>query len=260
MLCPICQAVSIPFKKALVLGKYDVQYFQCPGCNFICTEEPFWLEEAYGAAIATSDIGLVGRNLTLARKTKAIISLFFDSNKRFLDYGGGYGLFVRLMRDKGLDFYHYDKNCRNLFAQSFEADMGAGSHYELATAYEVLEHLVRPMEEILRILELSQNMLFSTVLLPADHPAPADWWYYGPDHGQHVSIYALKTLHVIAERVGLNLFSDGASLHLLSPRKIPKIGFRLASRGRIAWALDTFWKRASLLPEDYFGITGRPLR
>ncbi len=43
---------------AKVLGKYDVQYYQCVITGFIQTEEPYWLEEAYSSAITKLDIGL----------------------------------------------------------------------------------------------------------------------------------------------------------------------------------------------------------
>jgi hypothetical protein len=44
----------------------------------------------------------------------------FDANNRFIDYGGGYGLFVRLMRDAGFDYYWFDKFCDNVLSKGFE--------------------------------------------------------------------------------------------------------------------------------------------
>lgn len=40
-----------------------------------------------------------------------LIFNFFNINGEFLDYGCGYGLFVCMMCDLGLDFYGYDKYC-----------------------------------------------------------------------------------------------------------------------------------------------------
>ncbi len=101
MKCKICESESHKFAKASVLGKYDIDYFQCSNCGFVQTEEPYWLEEAYSDAIASSDVGLVFRNTTLSQKTDNIIFNIFNHEAKFLDYGGGYGLFVRLMRDLG---------------------------------------------------------------------------------------------------------------------------------------------------------------
>jgi len=68
------------------------------------------------------DLGLVCRNIALAGLTHAIILVFFNCNARFIDYGRGYVLLVRIMRDRGLDVYRSDKYAQNLFAQGFEAD------------------------------------------------------------------------------------------------------------------------------------------
>jgi hypothetical protein len=62
MQCNICNSASLPFAKGIVLGKYDIQYYLCGHCGFIQTESPYWLDEAYLSPIATSDIGLIGRN------------------------------------------------------------------------------------------------------------------------------------------------------------------------------------------------------
>jgi 2-polyprenyl-3-methyl-5-hydroxy-6-metoxy-1,4-benzoquinol methylase len=140
MNCKICASSSTFFANAKLLNKYDVDYFKCTDCGFVQTEDPYWLAEAYSEAIAGSDIGLVTRNMNLSACAQLLIEQYFNSDGKFLDYGGGYGLFVRLMRDAGFNFYWSDKFCKNLFAQGFE-DNGK-SEYELVTAFELLEHLV----------------------------------------------------------------------------------------------------------------------
>jgi hypothetical protein len=110
--CNNCEFPNELFGTGRVLNKYDVRFFRYPACGFIQTETPYWLEEAYSKAIASSDIGYVGRNVRMARVTRALISLAFAANKRFVDYGGGYGMFVRLMRDAGFDFWRYDRHFR----------------------------------------------------------------------------------------------------------------------------------------------------
>lgn len=99
VLCRICSQPALPWAVARVLGKHDVQYFRCGNCGFTQTETPYWLEEAYVDAINNSDIGLVSRNLVASKISIAVINAFFNPSAKFLDYGGGYGLFVRLMRD-----------------------------------------------------------------------------------------------------------------------------------------------------------------
>ena len=100
--------------------KYDVTYYQCESCRFIQTEQPYWLNEAYSSAITHLDIGLLSRNLYLMNEIPRLIDGLFPESKRYLDFGGGYGVFVRLMRDLGYDFFRFDTYCENIFADFFD--------------------------------------------------------------------------------------------------------------------------------------------
>ncbi|MDY7022325.1 MAG: methyltransferase domain-containing protein, partial [Cyanobacteriota bacterium] len=226
MFCHICGNRSSQFSQATILNHYNVNYFQCSVCGFVQTEDPFWLEEAYSSPIAASDVGLVSRNLKLSQVTEKLILSSFNSQGKFLDYGCGYGLLVRLMRDLGLDFYGYDKYCQNLFFQGFEGSQS--QPYELVTAFEVFEHFTNPIQEIEELLKFSQNLLFSTELLPAHNPKPNEWWYYALHEGQHIALYTRKSLAEIAKRFNLNLYSDGQHLHLLTEKKISQSVWRSA--------------------------------
>lgn len=93
MLCKICLNKMKTFDQAKILNKYNVQYYRCDNCGFICTEEPYWLDEAYNSAIADTDIGLIGRNYMLKEKVAAVLKTLFKSptneQMRYLDYGAG---------------------------------------------------------------------------------------------------------------------------------------------------------------------------
>jgi Methyltransferase domain len=260
MFCNICSHPSILFDKAKVLNKYDVQYFQCTACGFVQTEESYWLNESYSDAITKSDLGLIARNLNLSRISKLMIILFFNQDAKFIDYGGGYGMLVRMMRDFGFDFYRSDKFCDNLFAYGFDADVKGADQYELLTAFEVFEHLPDPLGDLEKMLSFSKNILFSTLLIPASQPKPNRWWYYGLEHGQHISLFTPEALRFIADKFNLKLYSNGSSLHLLTEKKINPLLFSLVSRGKIAQMLHIYFNRKSLLPKDYQLLTGTSLK
>lgn len=247
MECHICGSLTQAFAVGEVLKKYSVQYFQCPSCGFVQTEEPYWLEEAYSDAIANSDVGLVYRNqLTSSIASKVIFNLF-DHNGKFLDYGGGYGLFTRMMRDAGFDFYWYDRFCDNIFAKKFEADILSEERFELVTAFEVFEHLVNPVDEISKILNHTKNIFFSTDLLPENNPKPGEWWYYVPHEGQHISIYTKESLAFIAEKFNLNIYSNNSSFHLLTSKKVsPQYFIHLCTCAPIGIG------KPSLIQSDYY--------
>src|ERR1019366_9454449 len=146
---------SLLFTKK-ILNKYDVKYYRCNDTGFIQIEDPFWLNEAYSSVITKLDIGLPYRNIILSERVSKLLATQFNYKGIFLDYAGGYGLFTRLMRDKGFNFYNTDKYCQNLFAEYFDlADLPDETTFELVSAFEVFEHLVNPIEEIKVILEFS---------------------------------------------------------------------------------------------------------
>jgi predicted O-linked N-acetylglucosamine transferase (SPINDLY family)/glycosyltransferase involved in cell wall biosynthesis len=252
MHCKICETQSAFFFSTKVLNKYDVDYFQCPSCGFVQTEEPYWLEEAYSSPITASDIGILMRNEMLVQLAGNIIVTFFDHDAKFLDYGAGYGLFVRMMRDRGIDFSWNDQYCDNLFSKGFEGHLG--EPYELLTSFEVFEHLVDPLATIEGLLKASKNILFSTELLPPNNPKANDWWYYSTHEGQHISIFTPKSLAAIADKFGLNLYSNGSFFHLLTEKNLDQQEFAKWSQ----YSPEGFGK-PSLLQRDVVTLEGKRL-
>ena len=114
---------------------------------------------------------------------------------------------------------------KNLVARGFEWS-GETGNVELLTSFESFEHFVNPIEELEKMLSISRNIFFSTELLPNPVPFPSDWWYYGLEHGQHVSFYTAKTLQYIAGKFGLNLHTNGIGLHLLTSKKLSDFKFK----------------------------------
>jgi hypothetical protein len=260
MNCKICDHSARLFGKGRILDKHLVEFYQCPQCGFMQTEQPYWLDEAYSSAITKSDIGLIGRNLQMMDVTKKLILMCFDPAGKFIDYGGGYGVFVRLMRDQGFDFFRHDPLCENLFAAGFEAQ--ATADYELLTAWEVFEHLIDPIAEVKKMLEFSENILFSTLLLPKTPQPIGSWWYYGLEHGQHVSFLNAAALQIVAKKLGLKVqYSDGF-IHLLGKKNISPFLIRIATGKHLGVLRKIISKRApsSLLQRDFETLTGISLK
>lgn len=259
--CKICGQPTTEYGSALVLGKYHARYLQCRGCGFVQVDNPCWLAEAYSDAITASDLGLVARNLGNSKICRALIPIFFDPAAKFVDYGGGYGLFVRMMRDTGFDFFLFDPLCENLFAKRFLADPASDQRYELVTAFEVFEHLVDPLREIEQMVHFSPNILFSTLLLPPTNPSPTEWQYFGLEHGQHVSFFTERSLAVLAGKFGLHIHSCRRSFHLFSRERLKRPWlFDWVAHYLVASILSIVRKRPSLTPKDYFYITGSHLQ
>jgi hypothetical protein len=173
-----------------VLGRHDARYYRCETCGCVQTEPPYWLDEAHETALIPADVSAAQRNIELAALTQAVIQQFFRADRRFLDYGGGHGLFVRLTRDRGFDRRWHDRYAPNLLSRGFEAAPESDG-FELITAFEVLEHLVDPVAELAKMLRRGDSVLCTTHILPATTPRPGEWWYYALGGGQHVSLLTL---------------------------------------------------------------------
>ncbi len=253
MNCNICHTPAREVFRAKILGKYDAPYFQCPKCGFLSLPDPFWLPESYASAITALDIGLLKRNLELREVVSALVRTYFDASAKFVDYGGGYGVLVRLLRDRGLDFYRQDIYAENLFAKNFDLEDAHADKFELLTAFEVFEHLEDPVATVENMLQFSDNILFSTELQPIPEPRPDTWWYILPEIGQHISLFSRNSLEALAQRMGLYLSTNGKNLHLLSRKKpaMPLV-FRALSYHQIAGLFNAVMPgRKSLLPQDF---------
>ena len=212
----------------MILAKYDCSYHFCESCGALQTEDPYWLEEAYESPIALIDTGMVWRNLRFSQIVSSILFFLFDRRGKFLDAAGGYGLFTRLMRDAGFDFYWNDKHCENLLVRGFEADMSSDVTYTAVTAFEVLEHVIDPLTFVSDLLQSAgtSTLIFSTELFHDEPPAPDDWWYYCFSTGQHISFYRRSTLEFIGRRLGLKFYSTGM-LHIWTNKDISPLALRL---------------------------------
>ncbi len=216
MKCHICQNTTSVIFETKILKKYDVSYHQCSSCRFIQTDDPFWLPEAYEKIITSLDIGLISRNLYLQEQVPNIINTCFTEAKSMLDYGGGYGMFVRMMRDIGFDFFRQDIYCDNLFSKHFDITDFQNKKIDIVTAFEVFEHLNNPLVEIEKMFKYSENVIFSTTLIPDDINLFKDWWYVAPETGQHISFYSEESLRFIAKKYNLFFYTNHSNLHFFS--------------------------------------------
>jgi len=251
MICLVCGYSTEHFGCSTILKSHKAEFRRCLKCGLLFAENPVWLGEAYSSALTFSDLGLVDRNIWFSKVAASLISIMFDSNGRFIDYAGGTGLFTRLMRDAGFDYYWHDINCNNVFAEDFVVNSFDGERFELLTAMELFEHLTAPQSTISDLCKLSTNILFTTLILPEPAPNLNQWWYYGLEHGQHITFYTSRSLRVLAEQSGLQLSSNSSNVHLFSEKRLPNTIFKLFTHPSFSTALMLLMKRRSLLFADY---------
>jgi hypothetical protein len=233
VICKICGNESKQIFQRKVLDKYDIAFFQCLSCEFVQTEKPYWLEEAYQQTLNIEDTGIVKRNILCAKRTSMVLYSFFDHRGKFLDYGGGTGLFARLMRDHGYDFWWSDPFTKNIFARGFEFDPSYHNNFEAVTSFECFEHFIDPLAEIKKILSLAPAIIFSTEIFSGKAPSPDKWPYYYFSHGQHISLFSLRSLQAIARENNLHLLTNKKSFHVLSPKKHSSAAFQILLKASV---------------------------
>lgn len=245
--CPVCAAPRRAVGTRVFLNRYPASLDFCGGCGFLQVRNPHWLAQAYDRAITALDTGLVARNLRIAATLEGLLPVLGGPGGTYLDQGGGIGLLVRLMRDRGFDFRWADAHADNVLTSGFE--LAPGETCVAVTAIEVLEHLEDPIAFITQALTLagSRTLIFTTELYSGD--PPDDWWYFAPETGQHIGFYRHDTLVALGRRLGLTLYGHGG-LHMLTDRRISPLAFRLRV-GRPGRLLARLRRRSSLTMPDH---------
>ena len=240
MVCKICNNFSEKIFEKVILQKYNSGYYKCTICAFVQTDEPIWLAEAYESAITSLDIGLLSRNTYLKDEISLLIDTCFPDAKKMIDYAGGYGVFVRIMRDAGYEFYREDKFCENIFAKHFDVNDIPKQKFDIVTGFEVLEHFNNPLIEIENIFKYSDVAVFSTVITPKTNKEIEDWWYIVEETGQHISFYSDQSMKFIAEKFQKNYYCKNGNIHIFSTNKIDKSKFKAYFSGKNKKSLRTF--------------------
>ena len=252
--CKICEASTSGVGEQLVLARHKAEYRRCINCGYMFIVEPFWLEEAYSTAITALDTGIVERNLWLADAMCGLLKWSLPNVRTCVDYGGGTGLLVRLMRDRGYDFRWRDAYAPNLLARGFDAV--AGEHFDLLTAFELVEHLPDPWPVFEEFRALAPRFVISTELLPAD-PRLDQWWYFAPETGQHIGFFTRRSLEIVAERLGMQVWSNDRNLHVLSHERVSERLLRVLRKPVRARVLSWAARGRSLAHPDAAALKQR---
>ena len=228
--CPVCSDAADFVFEAIVLKKHTARYYSCSNCGYLYASKPFWLEEAYGSAISAADTGLVYRNIKFSTILSNFLFMTGATKANHVDISGGTGLFTRLMRDNGFNYFWSDPYCENIHARGFEYESTA-SNVDYATAFEVLEHLTNPYELFSTAFnEVKANtLIISTEIFRGSPPPTKEWSYYSLNTGQHIGFFQKKTLEFIAKKLNL-FFSSSGNIHIFSKQPINVFLFALVNK------------------------------
>ena len=206
-----------------VLNRHDVNYYLCSACGSIETEMPYWLDQAYDVTGLGEDVGAGQRTIDLVLKTSALLDrIKLPAEAECIDFGGGLGLFTRLMRDRGFNFLSYDLYAQPFFSDRYSLTSLAGRSPAVVTAFEVLEHFSTPSQDLTQLFESRPALVIATTEL--FNGQDATWPYLSAETGQHVFFYSPKAITQIAKRFGYSLMFVGGLLVFLGRSEMTELG------------------------------------
>lgn len=206
-----------------------VPYNRCPECGFLFTDAfAAWPVAAYEAHIYNAGYAQIDPDYREARpvaNARLFLNLFGERRRYLsvLDYGGGNGLFARLLRAYGfLCAETYDPF-------SSEHDRMPRHQFDVVSCFETMEHVPDPAATVARIasrLSTPGIVLFSTLLQPPDFAAQGlGWWYAAPRNG-HISLHSAQSLTRLWASVGFRCGSFSQGFHYAC-RDIPEFSRHL---------------------------------
>lgn len=213
--------------KCLNVSGKPIYYRRCDACGFLFTEAfDDWSPEALLKYIYNDDYVLVDPDYVVVRPTNnaGVVAKAFEGARAelsILDYGGGSGLFSRLLVERGFRAATYDP-----FSAFSARPQGP---FELITCFEVMEHAPFPnkiVADMNGMLAAEGVILFSTLTQPANFAELGlRWWYVAPRNG-HVSLYSQRGLTILFEKHGMQIVSFSEVFHMAF-RKVPAFAAHL---------------------------------
>jgi hypothetical protein len=123
--------------------------------------------------------------------------------------------------------------------------------YDAITCFENIEHFSDPEKEFNQLLSSTDLFIFSTELMPKGQPPkPEEWWYYCPEHGQHIAFYSYRTLEYLARKYNFKMYSNGLNFHVFTRNPLKRPSFRIANVYR-RLHIDSLLDLPSLTQHDY---------
>lgn len=226
--CPVCHGASslldvVDFNKSceeargkfLPLAGIPVYYALCNICGFSFAPELMnWKLEQFEEKIYNDEYARVDPDYIDSRpraNAANLINIFGERAHaiRHLDYGGGGGLLVQLLKESNWQSTTYDP----FVDRSLNLDQLG--KYDLISAFEVFEHVpdVQALMTSLRALLAPKGVVLFSTLLSDGHIRAnqrLSWWYASPRNG-HISLFSRNSLTLLAKQEGFTFgsFSNG---------------------------------------------------
>jgi hypothetical protein len=224
--CRLCGARAHFWNTKRLLNRYDVSYYLCSQCGSLETEQPYWLEVAYDVTGLGDDVGAAQRTIDMVLKTSALLDrIGLPADAECIDFGGGLGLFTRLMRDRGINFFSYDLYAQPFFSDRHGLTSLAGRSPAVMTAFEVVEHFTDPADDLGQLFESRPALVIATTELFTGQDL--SWPYFAEGTGQHIFFYSRRALTEIAKRFAYSLALVGGLIVFVGSSELERFGISI---------------------------------
>jgi SAM-dependent methyltransferase len=281
LVCEVCGATAVPAGRATsdTTGR-DFALGRCEACGFAFVVEPrcdfaaIYDGDYYAGRGADPSVDyereLAGEPTVRGAEWAGIVStvrrLHTGPIEPWLDFGCGYGTFVRYLGAHGIDAVGTDEGHAAARAaasgicvldQAALDAIGPTGRFQVITAIEVLEHVLDPVAVLRRIAALlvPGGLLFVTTGNAARHAALDRWSYVVPDI--HISYYEPRTLARAYEQAGLVPVEVGygaGSTDILRFRILKGLRQRAPRR----WHRYVPWAPVGRVVDRRVGLTAQP--
>lgn len=227
--CKVCEKETsiwgcVDFNKSCeeLNGKYldyagvPIYYLKCNSCSHIfSTDFDDWDIEDFKENIYNEDYILVDPEYDGTRSKRDVEwftkAINFNKNLKILDYGAGTGIFGQELVTQGYDVTSYDPLWNNQEINIPE------KHFDIITAFEVLEHSPTPNQTIFDIYKYlkPQGKIIITTLVNDILQGKRDptYWYLSPRNG-HVAMFSNKSLEILFSKINMSVKHLAWNTHL----------------------------------------------
>jgi hypothetical protein len=113
--CPICKSSANGLFIMTIQAENQVELNSCSKCEFAFYPDQNWINQSFSDVLNSLDAGAADRTVIAADYLGVMLKSQKLSHGKFLDYGGGYGLLSRIMRDRGFNFENFHPRTNPLF-------------------------------------------------------------------------------------------------------------------------------------------------
>lgn len=137
-----------------------------------------------------------------------------------------------MMRDRGFNFFCYDRYVDPFYVPHHVAKENGVSKAAILTCFEVLEHLPNPAKDLEEIFSFEPDIVIATT--ECYQGQDTRWPYLSVENGQHVFFYSAESLSLIAQTYGYGVISSGVThiFYSLAPRQLKIDPAEIRSLGR----------------------------